>query len=177
MNRSSIVSPRGALTVGAATAALAVAAPAAMAASPPPAKVGTTVTVQGIGALRLNSQAGDVRDLLGKPARVVRRTVNNTDIQVFRYPRYGLAVVLDAEAGGTPEVMQINVNSRRYRMVNTGLRVGATRAQVQKAYPQGECGPTKPGAKAVICTDNGGEGGVNFVLRNGRRVSSIFVND
>lgn len=74
-------------------------------------------------------------------------------------------------------VDQITVTSRQYRMVDTGMRVGATLAAVKQAYPQGMCGPVKAGSKRTICTDNGGEGGINFVLRNGKRVSSIFVND
>ena len=61
-------------------------------------------------------------------------------------------------------------------MVDTGLRVGASLAGVKKAYPQAGCGSSTTG-KQVICTDNGGEGGINFVLRNGKRVSSIYVDD
>jgi hypothetical protein len=152
-------------------------APAAIAATAPPAKVGTVLTVEGLGVLRLNQTAPEVRDALGKPQSIGRRTVRGTNIQNWRYPRYGITVSILGNPGETPEVMQITVRSRQYRMTRTGLRVGATRGAVEKAYPQGRCGPTKPGAKSVICTDNGGEGGVNFVLRNGKRVSSIFVND
>lgn len=175
MTRSSTILRAGLAL--AAAAAVAVLSPAAIAATAPPDDVGTVLSVRGLGDLRLNQTGPEVRDLLGKPARIGRHTVNGTHIQNWRYPRYGLVVTILGNPGGTPEVMQITVRSRQYRMVGTGLRVGATRAAVEKAYPQGRCGAAKPGAKAIICTDNGGEGGINFVLRNGKRVSSIFVND
>jgi hypothetical protein len=175
MIRSSFIL-RGAVAL-AAIGTCAAAAPAAFAATAPPAKVGTVLTVEGLGVLRLNQTAPEVRDALGKPTKIGRRTVNGTHIQNWRYPRYGITVTLLANQGAKPDVGQITVRSRQYRMVDTGLRVGARRSAVEQAYPQGRCGATKPGAKSVICTDNGGDGGINFVLRNGKRVSSIFVND
>lgn len=177
MNRFSNVSRRGGAALAVAAAVAAAAAPAAVAATAPPSKVGTTVTVQGIGALRLNTEPAQVTALLGQPARITKRTINGSDIQIYRYPRYGLQVVLGGQSASTLSVDQITVTSRRYRMVDTGLRIGANLAAVKKAYPQGMCAPVKQGSKRTICTDNGGEGGVNFVLRNGKRVSSIFVND
>ncbi|UGS34288.1 hypothetical protein [Capillimicrobium parvum] len=176
MNRFTKISGRGAVALAAAGAAAAGATPAAVAATAPPSKVGTTLTVQGLGALRLGVKPAQVSALLGKPARIVGRTVNGTVIQIYRYPRYGLKVVFGGPSAAALGVDEVSVASRRYRMVDTGLRVGAALATVKKAYPQGRCASSTPGGRTVICTDNGGEGGINFVLRNGKRVSSIYVD-
>jgi len=135
----------------------------------------SAVDSEHLGPMKLGMTAKQVVAAVGKPATRSAWTLEGatgTWIQTWTWPTRGLTAIMGAQSrGGAQSVDRVWIDGKSTLATARGIRLGATRAKVVKAYDKDVNEEESSPDRAVVGSIYGG---LIFTLKNGR-VVQIFL--